>query len=206
MLTLATKDIIHIKPILFESGYLSILCFKTTLNSSNFLVLIFALLLCAHHIDMPSAKTKRLHNKQRYASAKEDIRAACRNYYAANADKCREVFKRAYASDPKKFKEASKKAYASDPEKFKEASKRAYASDPEKFKEASKKAYASDPQKFKEAFKKSYKENPAKCKLSFKENYSEHREEICRKKREQYVLRAPNEGLVKSFVEGLIIY
>ena len=97
---------------------------------------------------MPSAKTKRLRDKQRYASAKEDIQAACKDYYAANADKCREVFKRAYASDPKKFKDASKKAYASNLEKFKDASKKAYASDPEKFKEASKKAYASDPEKF----------------------------------------------------------
>ena len=55
---------------------------------------------------MPSAKTKRLRDKQRYASAKEDIQAACKDYYAANTDKCREVFKRAYASDPKKFKDA----------------------------------------------------------------------------------------------------
>ena len=99
------------RPILLESGYLSILCFKTTLNSSNFLVLILALLLCAHHINMPSAKTKRLCDKQRYASAKEDIQAACKDYYAANADKCREVFKRAYASDPKKFKESGLDKY-----------------------------------------------------------------------------------------------
>ena len=99
------------KPILLESGYLSILCFKTTLNSSNFLVLILALLLCAHHINMPSVKTKRLRDKQRYASAKEDIQAACKDYYAANADKCREVFKRAYASDPKKFKESGLDKY-----------------------------------------------------------------------------------------------
>ena len=118
--------------------------------------------------------------------------------------KFKDVSKKAYASNPEKFKEASKKAYANDPEKFKEALKKAYASDPDKFKEALKKAYASDPQKFKEAFKKSYKENSAKHKLSFKENYSEHREEICRKKREEYVLRVPNEGLVKSFVKGLI--
>ena len=68
---------------------------------------------------MPSAKTKRLRNKQRYASAKEDIWATCKDYYVANADKCREVFKRAYANDPKKFKDASKKAYASNPENLK---------------------------------------------------------------------------------------
>ena len=58
LLTLATGDIIHIKPILLKSGYSSILCFKTTLNSSKFLVLILALFLCAHHINMPSAETR----------------------------------------------------------------------------------------------------------------------------------------------------
>ena len=58
LLTLATSDIIHIKPILLKSGYSSILCFKTTLNSSKFLVLILALFRCAHHINMPSAETR----------------------------------------------------------------------------------------------------------------------------------------------------
>ena len=58
MLTLATSDINHIKPILLKSGYSSILCFKTTLNSSKFLVLILALFLCAHHISMPSAEIR----------------------------------------------------------------------------------------------------------------------------------------------------
>ena len=58
LLTLATDDIIHIKPILLKSGYSSILCFITTLNSSKFLVLILALFLCAHYINMPSAETR----------------------------------------------------------------------------------------------------------------------------------------------------
>ena len=43
-----------------------------------------------------------------------------------------------------------------------------------------------------------------KRKQAFKENYCEHREEICSKKRKECVLRAPKEGLVKSYVEGLL--
>ena len=30
------------------------------------------------------------------------------------------------------------------------------------------------------------------------------REEVCSKKKEEYALRLPNEGLVKSYVEGLL--
>ena len=61
----------------------------------------------------------------------------------------------------------------------------------------------------------SYSVNPSKKKMhqkrhikkthrAFKHNYCEHREEICSKKREEYALRPPNEGLVKSCVEGLL--
>ena len=43
-----------------------------------------------------------------------------------------------------------------------------------------------------------------KRKQAFKANYFEHREEICHKKQEEYVFRAPNEGLVKFYAEGLL--
>ena len=65
-------------------------------------------------------------------------------------------------------------------------------------------SYNANPEKKREASKKSYRENTEKCKQAFKDSYHEHREEICTKKREEYVLRPPNEGLVKSYVEGLL--
>ena len=43
-----------------------------------------------------------------------------------------------------------------------------------------------------------------KRKQSFKANYCEHRKERCSKKKEEYVLRAPNEELVKLHVEALL--
>ena len=72
-----------------------------------------------------------------------------------------------------------------------------------KKKEASKKAYANDPDKIKKLLNKSYAENSEKRKQDFKNYYVEHREEICSIKRDKYVLAHPNEGLIKSFVEGL---
>ena len=69
--------------------------------------------------------------------------------------------------------------------------------------EASKKAYANDPDKFKKSSNKNYAENSEKRKEDFKNYYVEHREEICSVKRDKYVLAHPNEGLIKSFVEGL---
>ena len=80
--------------------------------------------------------------------------------------------------DPEKFKEASKKAYANNPEKF----RKAYANDPEIFKKASKDRYHANPKK---------KRHTKKYKEAFKANYCECREQICSKKREEYVLH-PN--------------
>ena len=168
---------------------------------------------------MPSARVKRLRAKDRYASKKDEVRETRKDYYTTKVEQCKEasrqaydenperkkhMYRKAYTNDPKKFKEASKKAYAGHPEKFKEASKKAYANDPDKFKEASKKAYADHPQKFKETSKKAYKKNMHKHKQGFRNNYLEHKEQICSKKREEYVLRPPNEGQVKSYVEGLL--
>ena len=96
------------------------------------------------------------------------------------------------------------KNYVYDPEKFKAASKKANANDPEKFKEASKIAYANDPEKFQETSKKADKKNMHRRKQGFRNNYLEHKEHICSKKREEYVLRPPNEGQIKSYVEGLL--
>ena len=70
--------------------------------------------------------------------------------------------------------------------------------------EASKKAYAHDPDKFKKSSNKNYAQNSEKRKQDFKSYYVEHREEICSMKRDKYVLAHPNEGLIKSFVEGLL--
>ena len=94
----------------------------------KYLLVIFLLLLCGHCLNMPSAKTKRVHAKQWYASKKEEICTAHREYYAANAEKCKEASKLTYENK----KDFYKKAYANDPEKFKEASKKAYANDPER--------------------------------------------------------------------------
>jgi len=84
----------------------------------------------------------------------------------------------------------------------------AYADNLEKKKQsskiASKVAYADNPEKKKTASKMAYEENAEKRKNDFKDNYGEHREEICSKKRDQYVLRAPNEGFVNTFVESLL--
>ena len=46
------------------------------------------------------------------------------------------------------------------------------------------------------------KRHTKKYKEAFKANY-EYREQICSKKREEYVLHPPNGGLVKSYVEGI---
>ena len=102
------------------------------LTTDNPSVAKYLLLLCAHCFNMPSARTKRAHAKQWYASNKEDACAAHRKYYAANAEKCKEVSKLVYENN----KDSYKKGYANDPEKFKEASKKAYANNPERFKKS----------------------------------------------------------------------
>ena len=66
-------------------------------------IFIFTLLLCAH-FNMPSARMKRLRDKEHYASNKQEICASHRNYYAANADKCKEASKQAYEINPEKKK------------------------------------------------------------------------------------------------------
>jgi len=63
---------------------------------------------------------------------------------------------------------------------------------------------ASDPEKFKKASKESYTENAEKRKEDFKNYYAEHREDICSFKRDEYVLCYPNQGLIKTFVEGFL--
>ena len=132
------------------------------------------------------------------------FKEASKKAYTTNPEKFKEASKRAYANDPKKFKEATKKSYVDDPERFKKASKDSYNANPEKKKEASKKCYDANPKKKREASKKAYKESTEKCKQAFKDYYYEHREEVCSNKREEYTLRPPNEGQVKSYVEGLL--
>ena len=157
---------------------------------------------------MPSAKTTRARDTQRYASKKGQVCAGRKKHYETNTAKCKEAskmaYEKAYASDPKKFKEASKKVYANNPEKFREVKRKAYANTPERFKKASKDRYNANPKKKRDASKKAYKTNAKKYKETFKANYCEHREQICGKKREEYVLRPPNEGLVKSYVKGIL--
>lgn len=93
--------------------------------------------------------------------------------------------------------------YSLNPEKKKEATKKLYILNPEK-KEASKDLCIQNPEKKREAVKTAYRENCGKHKADFADNYFEHRDEMCKSIRELYVLRAPNEGLVKTFVEGLV--
>ena len=101
-------------------------------NSALIILVVIVSSLC---IDMPSAKTRRLRDKQRYASAKEEICMAHKEYYSNNSMKCKEASRTAYANNLERKKEASKEAYAINPEKKKEGSKKASKS-------ASKSAYA----------------------------------------------------------------
>ena len=117
---------------------------------------------------MPSAKTTRARDKERYASKKEEVCTGRKKYYETNTAKSKETskmayevkrdcYKKAYASDPEKFKKASKKAYANNPEKFRKVKRKAYANDPERFKKASKDRYHANPKKKRDASKKAYK-------------------------------------------------
>ena len=78
----------------------------TCYNIGTFLLPVIAgfvhILLCAHYFNMPSAKTQRLWDKQRYACAKESICQARKEYYAKHLDKCIASSKIAYACDPEK--------------------------------------------------------------------------------------------------------
>ena len=65
-------------------------------NSALIILVVIVSSLC---IDMPSAKTQRLRNKQRYASAKEEICMAHKDYYSSNSMKCKEASRTAYATN-----------------------------------------------------------------------------------------------------------
>ncbi|XP_065890290.1 axoneme-associated protein mst101(2)-like [Dysidea avara] len=166
------------------------------------------------YADNPDKKKEasKIASKLAYADNPDKKKEASKIAYADNPDKKKEASKIAYADNPDKKKEASKiaskLAYADNPDKKKEASKiaskTAYVENPGKKKEASKMAYADDRETKRKASKKAYEENAEKRKNEFKDNYSEHREEICSMKRDQYVLRAPNEGLVNTFVDNLL--
>ena len=121
---------------------------------------------------MPSAKTTRARDKQRYASKEEEVCARRKKYYETNTAKCKKTSKmaneKAYAIDPEKFKEASKKAYANNPEKFRKAKRKAYANNPERFKKASKDRYHANPKKKRDIFKKAYKTNTKSIKKPLK--------------------------------------
>ena len=94
------------------------LCAYTTIIKCLFIVLTVAILLCALCYNMPSARTKRLRDKQRYESAKESICVARKEYYRNNATKCKESEQIAYNNDSERKKEASRKAYDNDPKRL----------------------------------------------------------------------------------------
>ena len=73
-------------------------------QSVKYLLVIFLLLLCARSFNMPSAKAKRARAKQYYASKKEEVCTAHREYYAANAEKCKEASKLAYENKKDSYK------------------------------------------------------------------------------------------------------
>ena len=62
-----------------------------SLNIKLIALVVTIIFLCAQCYNMPSAKTRRLRDKQRYASGKESISAAHKEYYHKNSEKCKEL-------------------------------------------------------------------------------------------------------------------
>ena len=78
-----------------------------TINTSSIILLIISAAIVSSlcfNITMPSAKTRRLRDKQRYASAKEDICTARKEYYRNNSIKCKEASQIAYANSSERKK------------------------------------------------------------------------------------------------------
>ena len=92
-----------------------------SLNIKLIALVVTIIFLCAQCCNIPSAKTRRLRDKQCYASGKESISAAHKEYYHKNSEKCKESSRAAYANHPEQKKQASKIAYASEAEKKREA-------------------------------------------------------------------------------------
>ena len=129
---------------------------------------------------------------------------AARKAYKENPEKKKEAAREAYKENPEKKKEAAREAYKKNPENKKEAGRKVYTENPEKKKEAAKRAYNKNPDKKKASSKTAYRENRAERKAAFTDYYHEHRDDICKNKRELYVLRPPNETTIHSYVDDLI--
>ena len=149
-----------------------------------------------------SEKHKKL-CKQYYVINCEKTKEASKLAYQANPEKAKEASKLAYQANPEKAKEASKLAYQTNPEKAQEASKLAYQTNPEKAKEASKLAYLTNPEKAKESSKSSYKANPEKGKVASKQRYSKQKIEICKSRKDKYLLKPPKNILLREYVNSL---
>jgi len=109
---------------------------------------------------MPSARVKRLSAKYWYASKKEDVCAARKNYYYTKAEQCKETSRQAYHNNPDGKKMRAKKLTLAIQRNSNKLLKRFILKNPDKFKEASKKAYFENPDKFKKASKCAYANNP----------------------------------------------
>lgn len=184
----------------------------------------------AHHAGKSKGASKQVYEnnpekkremyRKTYKMIQKSFLKSQKMFMLNNPEKFKEASKKAYADNPEKFKDASKKAYTNNLKKFKDASKKLTpiiqknlkmlqrkltpTIRKSRFKEFSKITYDANPGTKKETSKKAYKENSQKHKEAFKNNCCEYREEICNKKREEYVLCAPNESFVKSCVEGLL--
>ena len=142
--------------------------------------------------------------REAYKENPEKKNEADRKAYKENPEKKNEADRNAYKENSEKRKEAAREAYKENPEKKKEAGRKAYSENPEKKREAAKRAYNKNPDKKKASLKTAYRENCEKRKAAFTDYYYEHRDDICKNKRELYVLRPPSETTVKSYVDDLI--